>query len=367
MELVSASPNVQIEFQVSLSQNLFTNALLLDAVDRLEGLGDWVVHAATGLPASLRGSLRRFSLMMGYCPGLWGELIAPSEREEDTSFDIISDRLEGTPERGFRIAARRGLGRRLAEWDLASAGVALDVKEAELGSLLALVWERRTDDMSSLPGETVAEAQSLASFFVVPGQLKHHLLATLDDTWRRLYRSQFARDLPQIRRAVAYHRGERYPPEFRAAFIAITGRTLPPALEKRLDGVRRVILAPSCHIGPYLVFAQHGQALFVSFNANTASARPAARSNIAVLYPPLKSLADETRLQILVLLTEGERYVGEIAGILDLSHSSASRHLNLLTAAGVLEMRKEHNQRFFRLNRGRVQSLIADLQELFQL
>ncbi len=367
MELVSALPTVQIEFQVSLSHNLFTNALLLDAVDRLEGLGDWVNQAATDLPASLRSSLRRFSLMMGYCPGLWGELIAPLEREEDACFDAISRRLEGTPERDFRLAARRGLGRRLTEWDLATAGIALDAKEPELGSLLALVWERRRDDMSSLPGETVSEARSLASFFAVPGQFKRHLLATLGETWQRLYRSQFARDLPQIRRAVAYHRAERYPPEFRVAFVAITGRTLPPTLEKRLDGVRRVILAPSCHIGPYLVFAQHGQALFVSFNANIARARPAARSNLAILYPPLKSLADETRLQILDLLTEGERYVGEIAGILDLSHSSASRHLNLMTAAGVLEMRKENNQRFFRLNRARVQSLIADLQELFQL
>ena len=59
--------------------------------------------------------------------------------------------------------------------------------------------------------------------------------------------------------------------------------------------------------------------------------------------------------------------MGEIAALLDLSQSSASRHLNLLTAAEVLTVRRENNLKYFRINPERARALIADLQHLLRL
>ena len=70
----------------------------------------------------------------------------------------------------------------------------------------------------------------------------------------------------------------------------------------------------------------------------------------ASLYPPLKALADETRLQILALLQGRELYAQEIVDQLDISQPAVSRHLNLMAAAGVLTIRREGNAKYYSVN-----------------
>jgi len=367
MELVAASPNVQIEFQVSLPQNLYAAALLLASAKHFEGFGDWVTQTAANLTISLSIHLKQFAQLMGYCSGLWGELVALADQGVQVSCDSLMENLVHQPEVAFRQAARRGLDRRLVEWELAPAGSALSADASELAFLLARVWEQRQTRNSGMTGETLAEAQDLAGLIVDPGQLKDLLLSTVDELWKQVYRRRYLEDLSQIKRAVAYHQAQRYPHEFKAAFVAITGRAFPSEVEGQLQGVRLAVMTPARHIGPYLVLVREGQTLYIAFNADTAPRQLAPQERTGILYPPLKALADETRLQIIGLLVNGERYVGEIAELLDLSDSSASRHLNLLTAAGILDVRRENKQKFFRLDQDRMRALVADLQGLFHL
>ena len=126
-------------------------------------------------------------------------------------------------------------------------------------------------------------------------------------------------------------------------------------------------MTPVRHIGPYLISTQSDRTMYVAFNADTAFSESAGQDQVAALYASLKALADETRLQIILLLKDQERYVGEIADALGISHSSASRHLGLLTTAELLDIRKENNMRFYRLNPNRAAALLAHLQELFTL
>jgi DNA-binding transcriptional ArsR family regulator len=77
----------------------------------------------------------------------------------------------------------------------------------------------------------------------------------------------------------------------------------------------------------------------------------------AALYPPLKALADETRLQILALLRDRELYAQEIVDRLHISQPAVSRHLNLMVAAGVLNIRREGNAKYYAINR----DVLADL------
>ena len=51
----------------------------------------------------------------------------------------------------------------------------------------------------------------------------------------------------------------------------------------------------------------------------------------------LKALADESRLRILSQILKGEMCVCEIEHCLSLTQSNASRHLNILEKAGILD------------------------------
>jgi ArsR family transcriptional regulator len=65
----------------------------------------------------------------------------------------------------------------------------------------------------------------------------------------------------------------------------------------------------------------------------------------------LKAAGEQTRLRALALLTEGELAVGELAQALDQSQPRVSRHLKLLTEAGLVERAPEGAWVFYRLAR----------------
>src|SRR5213075_1013356 len=65
-----------------------------------------------------------------------------------------------------------------------------------------------------------------------------------------------------------------------------------------------------------------------------------------------QALADPTRLRILALLRRMELSVGELAQVLGQSQPRVSRHLKILSDAGVLERRKEGSWVFLTLADG---------------
>jgi ArsR family transcriptional regulator, arsenate/arsenite/antimonite-responsive transcriptional repressor len=64
----------------------------------------------------------------------------------------------------------------------------------------------------------------------------------------------------------------------------------------------------------------------------------------------LKALADETRLRILNILKYGELCVCEIEILLDINQSNASRHLNKLTNAKIVEYYKKAQYVYYKFN-----------------
>lgn len=64
----------------------------------------------------------------------------------------------------------------------------------------------------------------------------------------------------------------------------------------------------------------------------------------------MKALADETRMRILNILKNEELCVCEIEAILDITQSNASRHLNRLTNAKVLENYKVGNYVYYKID-----------------
>lgn len=81
------------------------------------------------------------------------------------------------------------------------------------------------------------------------------------------------------------------------------------------------------------------------------SDRPEARSDASAVVSALRAAGEHTRLRVLALLREGELSVGELAQALGQSQPRVSRHLKLLTEAGLVERAPEGAWVFYRLPR----------------
>jgi len=86
-----------------------------------------------------------------------------------------------------------------------------------------------------------------------------------------------------------------------------------------------------------------------------------------------KALADDTRQQILEILLEGEKCVGDIVDVFSMSQPTISHHLSVLKQFGLVTSRKEGKRVFYAINRDNVVEccgrLIAklDAQEVCEL
>jgi DNA-binding transcriptional ArsR family regulator len=74
----------------------------------------------------------------------------------------------------------------------------------------------------------------------------------------------------------------------------------------------------------------------------------------------LKTIGDPTRVQLLDLLRDGERSVGELSEALGTSQQNASKHLGVLLQAGIVGRRKAGTSALYRVT----DSSVYDLCEL---
>lgn len=72
----------------------------------------------------------------------------------------------------------------------------------------------------------------------------------------------------------------------------------------------------------------------------------------------LKALSDETRLEIVRLLLEGERCVCQIFPQVKRTQSTVSIQLATLEKAGLIESRREGKKIFYKIKDGRVKKIL---------
>lgn len=70
-----------------------------------------------------------------------------------------------------------------------------------------------------------------------------------------------------------------------------------------------------------------------------------------------EALADPTRREIVVLLADGERSAGDIAGRFQIAGPSVSRHLKVLRESGLIACRREAQSRVYRLEPAPLETL----------
>ncbi|MFI6900534.1 ArsR/SmtB family transcription factor [Nonomuraea sp. NPDC050394] len=71
----------------------------------------------------------------------------------------------------------------------------------------------------------------------------------------------------------------------------------------------------------------------------------------------MTAISEPNRFRIVELLRDGPRAVGDIVEALDLGQPQVSRHLRLLSEAGVVEVTKRAQQRIYRLHPGAMREL----------
>jgi len=76
------------------------------------------------------------------------------------------------------------------------------------------------------------------------------------------------------------------------------------------------------------------------------------------------ALSDETRLEIVAMLSSGERCVCELMDALDVAQSRLSFHLRVLKEAGLVMDRKDGRWVHYSLNRGRIEEIEAFLHSI---
>ncbi len=79
----------------------------------------------------------------------------------------------------------------------------------------------------------------------------------------------------------------------------------------------------------------------------------------------LKGLANESRLMIMCVLTEGELSVGQLNKRIKLSQSALSQHLAVLREQGLVNTRRESQTIYYRLADSPAMSVIGLLHEVY--
>ncbi len=368
IHLIQEKPALKVEFLPSLAADIFsTLSLVLDAPS-LEGLDQWIYATHAALPPTLKPDLEvTLVLLTKSClyPAWLSRL--PAEHPAHSDFAALLAWLNALTEADFQQVVTRAL----AEMDEVCEG-----GEASLPPDLA------DDDALRLclGGKFADEQLERAAHLVcAPLELKALFISVLTRFWEQFYQAEYELCAPLAARSVEHHRRQTYAADLMTVFTAVTGRRFPKDYTEHEDK-ERVVFLPSCHIGPFVMLSmceEMANVLFIHYNCrptgvpdrapvvtaySITAPEPASETpSVQGLFPPLKALADETRLQILALLDGKELYAQEIVEQLDISQSAVSRHLHLMLAGDILDVRKQDGMKYFSINTETLAALAAHL------
>lgn len=352
-ELVEARRPLEVGFLPSLPLNLLLTMALLPAVDQFEGLDEWLREARSALPAGRRGEI---ALLTGFAGGhlrfveaVAGRLLR-SDEQAALSFEGFRECLLALPPATYQEMALQALRKAPPEMEEDPREFLDDPPRME--SFL-------------LSRSLHVDAAAAAALVLDPDGLQRRFVDALTSFWEELYRPDYEENLPLMERSVAYHRRQSYPPQFDELFLAVTGRVLPIGVQFRMKEFRRARFVPAGHLGPYVAFFGSDDLLTVFYNYRGALLEERqAGERVRHMYPLLKALADETRLQIMLLLREREMYARELVDALGLSQPAVSRQLKLMVTAGLLQVRPEGGAKYYFADRKVLEQLLEELRSL---
>jgi len=209
----------------------------------------------------------------------------------------------------------------------------------------------------SLDYETEGRAYD---YLVNPRELRDRMVDHFLYMWTQVLQAEFTRRQAVLEKTVAdlnrINLSSIHPLQ---AAKKITGHDIEQEWANRrwelnwIKTSKKVVFVPSFHMGPYLGRRVIQDAMYIFFSPRMAegfalSSPDLARSDINTR---LATLADDIRLQILKMLARNKEMSSkQIMADLNLSQSSASRHLKQLSANGFLNERRQNSAKIYSLN-----------------
>lgn len=345
-----------IQVVLDPAQANFVDLALLDKASYQSGLDPWVERTAAAL------SPERRELHHAVISGLYYGL-QPRKRYNDFNAyldDLGSEHPQVWVDR--LLEAYRTLDCFEEEVEEPSQAELL----ADFDRYLDFLRRRFKDDFIDMAVERQAHA-----WLNDPPAMQETVIRHLRTMWEQHLAPAWQSSLPIIEDCLHAFRETEWPQGTPVELAEwITGHELKPWLRTMVENAEYLRFVPSAHLGPYLSEIKGNGTLWLVFGARLpegASLRSPALSR-SELMVKLNALADENRLHILNLLVESEELCAQdIIEVLDLSQSSASRHLRQLTANGYVLERRQESAKCYRLNPDQLRSTVRALEAYFGL
>lgn len=332
-----APETVTVKVGLEPVHNVLNTLLLLSDTERQSGFSEWIVQTASSLSPERQHHNRL--VIMGF-------LDAVMPDKSWNSFPAYLDYLAAqTPSQ---------LQERALHWceekpDAPDRQTLLNDRQVYLNYIENLYVEKK---MESFDRTLYIEVHGL---YNDPAAMKALAVSHLRGMWDEVLADEWQRNAPMLQEAVdAFQQLDYSGLTALEAIRLVTGRDMGMHWGEHALRFKQLIFVPSAHIGPYITSLddEKGTAWIV-FGARVpkgvqVSSAALSRSELMV---QLSALADDTRLRILELVRDhGELCAQDIITMLDLSQSSASRHLRQLTATGYLTERRQEVSKCYTLN-----------------
>jgi len=360
--------SVIVEFRETLPYRLVSVLALIGDAPNYEGFDPQLYAAHAALPSGLRRDIELIYQKFGH------SLLITKLCEETPEFDDFTafiGWLTQTPateiERAI-VASLQDLEGAVCPCE--PTGVpGLDVPPLEDEAALRKFLREVADPWAERIRGDEAVLEQMVRLLRDPVEFKARLVLVLTQFWDAQGSCLDEVCVPIIGRSLKYHRQREYTGTATEVYLQVAGKR--PSSEgtfQKFERASRVLFVPSCHSGAYATITcpiDDEETLVVVFNCRSASGGDAGEPEIlGRVFPTLRALADETRLQIVHLLRDRELYAQQIVDQLDISQSTVSRHLSLLVAGGVLSVRRGNGMKFYRLNESSLERFLGDLRAM---
>jgi DNA-binding transcriptional ArsR family regulator len=360
IDLIPPQKAVEVDFSTEPAYNAIASLSLLEWAEELTGLSEWVYCTVESLSPEQRRTnrlvLEDSAVHLG--DASWSSF--PAWLDDLAARDATAMRDEA-------LEALRSKARKAVDGEIPSAADLL----ADPAAYLSLV-ECVPPSCPKTAGDTsvLEEAHALLND---PPARQDRFVTHLRAMWDEVLADEWERNLPELEASVAAFES-----------LGLSGLTATEALDQVvlrkltpqwaiswLAEVEQITFIPSAHTGPYLLrlgsLTESRERLVFGARIPQGIAAQSPALSRSELLMHLTALANDTRLRIVELLGQnGELNTPQIMAQLELSQSTAWRHLEHLTATGYTIMRTRGGAKCYRLNLDQVDHTFRALKEFCQ-
>lgn len=361
-DFILAPTSVEVTFELDQVAIVVNSLRLLNLVDKHSGLGDWVLETSRDMSAE---RLRQNEIVLDVV----ADHITQSHYGEADFADVLDAMPDNLPD-DYTTAA---LGWLRDRDDYPGDAVVFADDDAFTSYMHRVLIDKYGDDDFDFHADYWRD---LYAHLQQPEKLTKLIPAHLRYMWDEYLKAEWRHVYPTLKDAYsAFVQMDYSDMNAYEVIEAVTGRNMrgKGKINQMLQDVQHLTFVPSPHLGPYIGWRKpdnNGTQMTVLFgaraprNAPTVTTPALSRSELLVR---LNALSDETRLNILELLTRHEELCAQdFITSLELSQSSASRHLRQLTASGYISERRRDVAKCYTLNPERIDDTINALRDFLQ-